>query len=233
MDFATPQFWLAAVEIIVINILLSGDNAVVIALACRNLPPTQKRWGLIWGALGAIVLRVILTVFAVGLLTLPWLKIAGGVALVWIGIRLIDPADDGDVDVKANDRLLAAVWTVIVADLVMSIDNVLGVAAAAKGSLVLLLFGLALSVPLIIAGAQLVLKVIERYPVLIVAGGGLLGWIAGELCIDDTTIADWVDTHAAWLDWAAPIAGVVLVVGIAKWRTARRRRTAHELRGPT
>ena len=233
MEFGSPAFWVAGLEIIVINILLSGDNAVVIALACRNLPPTQKRWGLIWGALGAIVLRVILTVFAVGLLTLPWLKIAGGVALVWIGIRLIDPADDGDVDVKANDRLLAAVWTVIVADLVMSIDNVLGVAAAAKGSLVLLLFGLALSVPLIIAGAQLVLKVIERYPVLIVAGGGLLGWIAGELCIDDTTIADWVDTHAAWLDWAAPIAGVVLVVGIAKWRTARRRRTAHEPRGPT
>ena len=230
MDFATPQFWLAAVEIIVINILLSGDNAVVIALACRNLPPTQKRWGLIWGALGAIVLRVVLTIFAVGLLTLPWLKILGGIALLWIGIRLIDPAEDGDVDVKANDRLLAAVWTVVVADLVMSIDNVLGVAAAAKGSLVLLLFGLALSVPLIIAGAQLVLKVIERYPVLIVAGGGLLGWIAGELCIDDTTIADWVDTQAPWLDWAAPIAGVVLVVGIAKWRTARR--AARELRGP-
>ncbi|MBS0324990.1 MAG: TerC family protein, partial [Proteobacteria bacterium] len=184
MDFATPQFWLAAAEIIVINILLSGDNAVVIALACRNLPPKQKRWGLIWGALGAIVLRVILTVFAVGLLTLPWLKIVGGVALVWIGIRLIDPADDGDVDVKASDRLLAAVWTVIVADLVMSIDNVLGVAAAARGSLTLLLFGLALSIPLIIAGAQLVLKMIERYPVLIVAGGGLLGWIAGELCVD-------------------------------------------------
>ncbi len=228
MDFATPQFWLAAVEIIVINILLSGDNAVVIALACRNLPPKQKRWGLIWGALGAIVLRVVLTVFAVGLLTLPWLKIAGGIALVWIGIRLIDPADDGGVDVKANDRLLAAVWTVIVADLVMSIDNVLGVAAAAKGSLVLLLFGLALSIPLIIAGAQLVLKAIERYPVLIVAGGGLLGWIAGELCIDDTTIAAWVDAQAPWLDWAAPIAGVVLVVGVAKWRVLRRQVTRAE-----
>ncbi|MGH8801354.1 MAG: TerC family protein [Casimicrobiaceae bacterium] len=222
MDLLSPQFWLAALQIVVINILLSGDNAVVIALACRKLPTRQKRWGLIWGALGAIVLRVVLTVFAVGLLKLPWLKIAGGIALVWIGIRLIDQDDQDGVHVKASDQLLAAVWTVIVADLVMSIDNVLGIAAAARGSLVLLVFGLGLSIPLILVGAQLVLKVIERYPVLIVAGGGLLGWIAGELCIDDTIIAAWVDTHAPWLDWAAPLIGVVLVIGIAKWRVARR-----------
>ncbi|MHB8493286.1 MAG: TerC family protein [Casimicrobiaceae bacterium] len=222
MDIVTPQFWVAALEIIVINILLSGDNAVVIALACRNLPPKQRRWGIFWGAIGAIVLRIILTFFAVSLLKLPWLKIVGGVALVWIGIKLITQEDDEGVDVKASEQLLAAVWTVIVADVVMSIDNVLGVAAAAKGSLLLLVFGLVVSIPLIIAGAQLVMKAIERYPVLIVAGGGLLGFIAGELIIDDTAIGPWVDAKAPWLHWAAPILGIALVVGPAKWLQARR-----------
>ena len=222
MEFGTPAFWVAGLEIIVINILLSGDNAVVIALACRNLPPGQRRWGIFWGAIGAIVLRIILTFFAVSLLKLPYLKIVGGIALVWIGIKLIAQDEDGDVDVKAKEKLLAAVWTVIVADIVMSIDNVLGVAAAAKGNLPLLVFGLVVSIPLIIAGAQLVMKVIERYPVLIVAGGGLLGFIAGELIIDDTSIGPWVDAKASWLDWVAPIAGIALVVGPAKWIEARR-----------
>lgn len=225
MDIASPQFWVAGLEIIIINILLSGDNAVVIALACRNLPAGQRRWGIFWGAIGAIVLRIILTFFAVSLLKLPYLKIVGGIALVWIGIKLIAQEDDGDVAVKAKEKLLAAVWTVIVADIVMSIDNVLGVAAAAKGNLPLLVFGLVVSIPLIIAGAQLVMKVIERYPVLIVAGGGLLGFIAGELIIDDTSIGPWIDAKASWLDWAAPIAGIALVVGPAKWLEARRSNT--------
>ena len=223
MEIGSPHFWVASLEIIVINILLSGDNAVVIALACRNLPAGQRRWGIFWGAIGAIVLRIILTFFAVSLLKLPWLKIVGGIALVWIGIKLIAQEEEGDgVEVKASDKLLAAVWTVIVADIVMSIDNVLGVAAAAKGNLPLLVFGLVVSIPLIIAGAQLVMKVIERYPVLIVAGGGLLGFIAGELIIDDTSIGPWIDAKASWLDWAAPIAGIALVVGPAKWMEARR-----------
>ncbi len=222
MDIVTPQFWVAALEIIVINILLSGDNAVVIALACRNLPPKQRRWGIFWGAIGAIVLRIILTFFAVSLLKLPWLKIVGGIALVWIGIKLIAAEESEDVEIKGSEQLLSAVWTVIVADVVMSIDNVLGVAAAAKGSLLLLVFGLVISIPLIIAGAQLVMKAIERYPVLIVAGGGLLGFIAGELIIDDTSIGPWVDAKAPWLDWVAPIVGIALVVGPAKWLQARR-----------
>ncbi len=135
MEFGTPQFWLAAIEIIVINILLSGDNAVVIALACRNLPPKQRRWGVIWGAVGAIVLRILLTFFAVSLLTLPYLKIVGAIALLWIGVKLIAEEDGDAHEVAASDRLLAAIKTIIVADLVMSIDNVLGVAGAAKGSL--------------------------------------------------------------------------------------------------
>ncbi|HEV2099077.1 MAG TPA: TerC family protein [Stellaceae bacterium] len=222
MDIVTPQFWVAALEIIVVNILLSGDNAVVIALACRNLPPKQRRWGIFWGAIGAIVLRIILTFFAVSLLKLPWLKIVGGIALVWIGIKLIAAEESDDVEIKGSEQLLSAVWTVIVADVVMSIDNVLGVAAAAKGSLLLLVFGLVVSVPLIIAGAQLVMKAIERYPVLIVAGGGLLGFIAGELVIDDTSIGPWVVAYAPWLGWVAPIVGIGLVIGPAKWLQARR-----------
>ena len=221
MDISSPQFWLAALQIIYINILLSGDNAVVIALACRDLPPAQRRWGIIWGAAGAIVLRIILTIFAVTLLTLPWLKIVGGVLLLWIGIKLILQEEDGDQEVQASDRLWSAVRTVIVADLVMSVDNVLGVAAAAKGSVVLLVFGLVVSIPLVIAGSQIILKLIERFPWIILAGGGLLGWIAGKMVVEDSAIAPWVHANAEWLDWAAPVAGVAIVIGGARWLTRR------------
>jgi YjbE family integral membrane protein len=224
VDFGTTQFWLAALEIIVINVLLSGDNAVVIALACRNLPPAQRKWGVIWGAVGAIVLRIILTYFAVTLLTLPYLKIIGGVLLLWIGVKLIaeeEDGGDGEEKVKASDKLMAAVRTVIVADLVMSIDNVLGVAAAAKGSLLLLVFGLVVSIPLVIAGSQIIMRLIERFPVLILAGGGLLGWVAGEMIVEDGALAPWIEGHAQVLQWAVPIAGVFLVVGVARWVQSR------------
>jgi len=220
VDFGTTQFWLAALEIIVINVLLSGDNAVVIALACRNLPPAQRKWGVIWGAVGAIVLRIVLTYFAVTLLTLPYLKIVGGALLLWIGVKLIaeeDEGEGGDGKVAASDKLVAAVRTVIVADLVMSVDNVLGVAAAAKGSLLLLVFGLVVSIPLVIAGSQIIMRMIERFPILILAGGGLLGWVAGEMIVEDVALAPWIEGHAHILQWAIPVAGVLLVVGIAKW----------------
>ena len=227
MEFGTPQFWLAGLEIIVINILLSGDNAVVIALACRNLPPGQRRWGIIWGAVGAILLRIVLTFFAVSLLKLSWLKIIGGVLLVWIGVKLIaEEGGEGGADIKASDRLWSAVRTVIIADVVMSIDNVLGVAAAAKGSLLLLVFGLVVSVPLVIGGAQLIMRLIERFPILIVAGGGLLGYVAGELIVEDSGIVDWVHAHAPWLSWGGPIAGIVLVVGVSRWLKSRHRGSA-------
>ena len=217
MEFLSPPFWVAAFQIIVINILLSGDNAVVIALACRNLPPAQRRWGIIWGAVGAIVLRIVLTFFAVQLLELPYLKTIGGVLLLWIGVKLI-AEDEGDgPEIKASDRLFAAVKTVIVADLVMSIDNVLAVAAAAKGSLVLLIFGLVVSIPLVIVGAQLIMKLIERLPLLIVAGGGLLGYVAGEMIVQDPAIHDWVAAQGRWPHWVLPIAGIVLVIVVAKW----------------
>jgi YjbE family integral membrane protein len=147
VEFGTPQFWVAALEIVVINILLSGDNAVVIALACRNLPPKQKWWGIFWGVIGAVVLRIILTFFAVQLLLLPYLQLVGAALLVWIGIKLIAEDEGGDgPEVAASNRLVSAVKTVIVADLVMSIDNVIGVAGAAKGSLLLLVFGLVVSI---------------------------------------------------------------------------------------
>lgn len=223
MDIGTPQFWVAALEIIVVNILLSGDNAVVIALACRNLPARQRKWGIFWGAVGAIVLRIVLTLFALSLLKLPWLKIVGGVLLLWIGVKLIaEEADDGEA-VAASDRLLAAVKTVIIADLVMSLDNVLGVAAAAKGSATLLVFGLVVSIPLVIVGSQVILKLIERWPLLVIAGGGLLGFIAGEMIVEDTAIEAWIGSEAHWLVWAAPVAGVALVVGVAKWLQQRQR----------
>jgi YjbE family integral membrane protein len=222
MEFGTPQFWVAAVEIIVINILLSGDNAVVIALACRNLPPNQRRWGVIWGAAGAIILRIVLTFFAVSLLTLPYLKIVGAIALFWIGIKLIADEDGGEHEVKASDRLFAAIKTIIVADLVMSIDNVLGVAGAAKGSVLLLVFGLVVSIPLVIAGSQLIMKLVERFPILILAGGGLLGYVAGEMLVTDVALQPWIDANAHWLHWAIPAAGIAVVVGAAKYMQARR-----------
>ena len=219
MGLLTPEFWLAALQIIYINILLSGDNAVVIALACRELPKRQRRWGVFWGAAGAIVLRIILTIFAVTLLALPWLKLIGGMLLLWIGAKLITDEDGDEPGVAASDRLWAAVRTVIIADLVMSVDNVLGVAAAAKGSVPLLVFGLLVSIPLVIAGSQLILKVIERFPFIILLGGGLLGWIAGQLLVEDAAVAPWIAAHAPWLGWAAPVAGVIVVLGVARWQS--------------
>jgi len=221
MELWSPPFWVAAFEIVVVNILLSGDNAVVIALACRNLPPNQRKWGIFWGAAGAIVLRIVLTFFALQMLQWQFLKIIGGVLLVWIGVKLI-AEDDGDgEEIESSNKLTSAIKTVIIADLVMSLDNVLGVAAAAKGSLVLLIFGLVVSIPLVILGSQLILKLIERFPIIVVAGGGLLGWIAGEMIVTDTAIAAWVDANAHWLHWVGPVAGVVIVVGVAKWLQRR------------
>jgi YjbE family integral membrane protein len=219
VEFGIPQFWIAAVQIIWINILLSGDNAVVIALACRNLPQRQKWFGIFWGVVGAVVLRIILTFFAVKLLLLPYLQLVGAVLLIWIGIKLI-AEDEGDgPEVEASDRLIAAVKTVIVADLVMSLDNVIGVAAAAKGSLTLLIFGLVVSIPLVVLGSQLIMKIIERFPWLVVAGGGLLGYIAGEIATEDTAVKPWIAANAPVLHYVAPAAGIIVVAaGLASRR---------------
>ena len=223
MEFATPHVWLAAMEVIAINILLSADNAVVIALACRNLPAGQRTLGIVWGVIAVVVLRILLTVFAVTLLTLPYLQLAGAALLVWIGIGLVSDEDRGERDrsVHASDRLVAAVWTVVVADLVMSLDNVIGVAGAARGSLVALVIGLAISIPLVIAGSRLIIKAIERFPVIVIAGGGLLGCIAGEIAVADVAVNPWVELNLPQLSHVAPVAGIVVVVSIGTWLSQR------------
>jgi YjbE family integral membrane protein len=219
-ELAMPQFWVAVLEIIMINILLSGDNAVVIALACRNLSPRQRRRGIFWGVLGAIVLRGGLTFFAMSLLANPYLKLIGGALLLWIGVKLIAEEDGGEHHVKASDRLLAAVWTIIIADLVMSFDNVMGVAAAAKGSGPLIVFGLIISIPIVVLGSQIITRLIARFPILVPAGGGLLGYIAGEMMIEDPAVAPWIATNASQIAGLAPGAGFALVVALG-WGLTR------------
>jgi YjbE family integral membrane protein len=217
--FATPDFWIALVQIILINIVLSGDNAVVIALACRSLPPQQQKKAIIAGSVGAIVLRIVLTFFAVYLLELPYLKLVGAAALVWIGIGLLKGEDDEE-ELEGHSGLAAAIKTIIIADLVMSLDNVIGVAAAAKGNVVLLVVGLAVSIPLIIYGSTLILKLMSRFPVIITIGAGLLGWVAGEMALSDPAIAAWSSAHHT-VHALAPAVGAVLVVVTGKWLLAR------------
>ncbi|HEY8623463.1 MAG TPA: TerC family protein [Casimicrobiaceae bacterium] len=227
IELGTPQFWLAVLEIVMINILLSGDNAVMIALACRNLSPRQRKHGIFWGVLAAIVLRIGLTFFAMSLLTNPYLKLIGGALLLWIGVKLIAEEDRGEHGVKASDRLLAAVWTIIVADLVMSLDNVMGVAAAAKGDVPLIIFGLIVSIPIVVFGSQIIMRLITRFPILVLAGGGLLGYIAGEMAIEDPAVAPWIAANASRISTLAPVAGFALVVAVG-WGLTRRRRRAHK-----
>src|ERR1700681_4237263 len=226
MELGTPQFWLAVLEIIMINILLSGDNAVVIALACRNLTRRQRRRGMFWGVLGAIVLRIVLTFFAMSLLANPYLKLIGGALLLWIGVKLIAEEEGGEHDVTASDRLLAAVWTIIVADLVMSLDTVMGVAAAAKGNGPLIVFGLIVSIPIVVLGSQVIMRLIARFPILVLAGGGLLGYIAGEMMVEDPAVAPWIAANVSQIAGLAPGAGFALVVALG-WGLTRRHRRAH------
>ena len=223
-ELATLPFWIAVLEIIAVNILLSGDNAVVIALACRNLSQRQRRAGIFWGVLGAIVLRIGLTFFAMGLLVYPWLRLVGAALLLWIGVKLIAQDDGSEHKVKASDRLLTAVGTIVIADLVMSLDNVVAVAAAAKGSLILLILGLVISIPIVIIGSQVIMLLIERFPVLVLAGGGLLGYIAGEMAVEDPVVQPWISANAAGLASLTPpvLFGLVVIAGV--WLTRRRSR---------
>ncbi len=223
-----PAFWVQLGAIIWINLLVSGDNAVMIALAARSLPPRQQKLAVFWGSAAAVILRVILTIFAVKLLTLPWLKLVGGALLLWIGVKLLAPRKD-DFEFSAHDKLWLAVRTILIADLIMSLDNVIAVAAAANSAAstpdlenmkyVLLILGLAISIPIVIFGSVIMLKVMERFPIIIALGAALLGWIAGDIMVTDPVIADWVQQHAAWLrDWhVAPIAGAVFVTACGRW----------------
>src|SRR5262245_7799087 len=191
-ELATQAFWVGLLKIIGVNIVLSGDNAVVIALAARSLPPHQQKKAILWGAGAAVVLRIILTVFAAKLLGLAWLKIIGSLLLFWIGIKLLVP-EDGEDDINASDHLMTAIRTILIADLVMSLDNVIAVAAAAGGSMTLLILGLAISIPLVVFGATLLVNLMERYPVIITVGAALVGWVAGEMLISDLALRAWLE----------------------------------------
>jgi YjbE family integral membrane protein len=230
MDMLTdPAFWIAVGQIIMIDILLGGDNAVVIALACRKLPPAQRTKGIIWGTAGAIILRVILIFFALTLLAIPFLKLVGAILLVWIGVKLLAPDEDGHGDISASDKLWAAVKTIIVADLVMSVDNVIAIAGAAQGAgehqMVLVIFGLVVSIPIIVWGSQLVIKLMDRFPMIITAGGMLLGWIAGTMAVTDPAIVGHMPLASelvqgklpevvASVKYGAGVAGALLVLAI-------------------
>jgi len=228
-EFATPEFMIALGQIIMINIVLSGDNAVVIALASRSLPPAQQRKAIIFGSVGAIVLRIVLTFFAIFLLTLPYLKLVGAVLLVWIGVGLLK-GGGGEEELEGHSNLVAAIKTIIVADLVMSLDNVIGVAAAAKGNVPLLVIGLVISIPMIIYGSTLILKLMARFPAIITIGAGLLGWVAGEMAVTDPSVAGWMASHQT-LHILAPVAGAVLVIALGKWLWARNVAQQELLRG--
>ena len=216
----TNEFWVALAQIIVINIMLSGDNAVVIALASRSLPPAQQKRAIIFGSVGAIVLRIVLTFFAVMLLDMPYLKLVGGIALLWIGASMLG-GGDGEENIDAHSNLSAAIKTIIIADFIMSLDNVLGVAAAAKGNVVLLVVGLGISIPLIIFGSQLILKLMERFPLIVTVGAGLLGWVAGEMLVTDNAVAGWIEVNAAYLHYVVPVVGIIVVIAMGKWMAAR------------
>lgn len=226
MDIDHTALWIALAQIIGVNLVLSGDNAVVIALAARTLPPRQQKQAIFWGSGAAVGLRVVLTVAALRLLRLPYLKLAGAVLLLWIGIKLLLPEgeDAGAGTGAGGTDLFGAIRTILVADLVMSLDNVIAVAAAAHGSLVLLVVGLAISIPLVVLGSTLLLRIMQRFPAVITLGAGLLGWVAGDMAFSDELIRDDLEAHLAWLHGALPTLGAVLVVAMGTWLGRRRRR---------
>ena len=229
-EFLTAHFWVAVGQIIMIDILLGGDNAVVIALACRQLPPQLRTRGILWGTAGAIVLRVLLIAFAITLLQVPYLKLVGAALLLWIGVKLLAPdGEDEHSNIQGSDKLWAAVKTVIVADLVMSVDNVIAIAGAATGAgaqhqLSLVIFGLLVSIPIIVWGSQLVLKLMDRFPWVITLGGMLLGWIAGTMAISDPALKAWVPPDPVW-SYAMGISGALLVLMMGV--VIKNRRVAH------
>ena len=210
MEF-DAHFWLSLLEIIYVNIILSGDNAVVIALACRGLPSHQQKWGILLGAGCAVVLRIIFTIFIVYLLTIPYLKVVGGVLLFWVGYKLMMPQDEGE-EVSQAQSLLHAVRIVLIADAVMSLDNVIAVAAAAKGNYLLLVLGLVISVPLVVYGATLLIKLIDRFPAIIPGGAALIGYIGAEIMESDPVWQSWIDGHVIAPHLVLPLLGAIGIV---------------------
>lgn len=228
MEFLqSADFWIGLVKIVWINIILSGDNAVVIALAARSLPPHQQRMAILWGSGAAVVMRIVLTVVAVKLLGLSFLQVVGGLLLLWIGVQLLgEEEEEADGEAKEYGSLAGAVRTILIADLVMSLDNVIAVAAAAKGSMVLLVLGLAISIPLVIFGSSLMIRLMERFPVIVTLGAALIGWVGGETIVNDVVFRETLAANP-WLHYVAAAAGAALVVAIGKGLQARARARPH------
>ena len=212
-------------QIIGIDIVLSGDNAVVIALASRSLPPEQQKKAVLWGTFAAVTMRIVLTLTAVALLGMPYLKLIGSVFLLWIGIQLLNPDEEqGGDEIKSSENLMSAIRTILMADMVMSLDNVLGIAAAAKGNIPLLIIGLGISLPLVVFGAKILLRLMERFPIIITIGGALLGYVAGEMAVTDPAVKDWILLNFSALHEIVPVCGAALVLIAGKLLAARKSR---------
>lgn len=224
LDFMlNGAFWISVLQIIAIDILLGGDNAVVIALACRRLPEHQRNKGIAWGVVGAIGLRVVLIFFALQLLALPFLKLVGALLLLWIGVKLLQPEDDdGHGNIEGSTSLFGAIKTIVIADAVMSLDNVIAVAGAAKGDLGLVVFGILISIPIIVWGSKFVLKLMDRFPAVITLGGALLGWIAGDMIVTDVVVKPHLEGAPGWLHYLSAAAGAVFVVVLGTWLARRK-----------
>ena len=228
----SPDFWIGLLKIVWINIILSGDNAVVIALAARSLPPHQQKQAVLWGSGAAVVLRIALTVVAAKLLELPYLQIVGGCLLLWIGVQLLGEEEEDDGESKEYGNLMAAVRTILIADLVMSLDNVIAVAAAAQGDTTLLILGLAISIPLVIFGSTLMIKLMERFPIIVLLGAALIGWVGGETIVNDVSMRGVLAANP-WLHYVAAAIGAAFVVALGKSlqaRAARRHAARHATR---
>ncbi|NYT85827.1 TerC family protein [Pollutimonas harenae] len=227
LEFFQTLHWGAVFQIILIDILLGGDNAVVIALACRNLHQKQRMQGILWGTAGAIILRVLLIAFALTLLGIPFLKLVGGALLVWIGVKLLIPDEDEHGNIKGGSSIWSAVKTILIADFVMSLDNVIAIAGAAQNThldhqLYYVIFGLIVSVPIIIWGSTLVLKLIDRFPIVVTLGAALLGWIAGGMLVTDVFVVEQFGPISNTTKIAAEVIGAILVVVLGKWLGSRK-----------
>ena len=228
MDMFSAGFLTALLQIMLVNIVLSGDNAVVIALAARNLTPRHRMMAILWGSGGAIVLRIVLTIVAVQLLKIPLLQFVGALLLVWIAIQLLVQEDEQGGEHHAHDDLFGAVKTILIADVVMSLDNTLAIAGIAKGDWTLLIVGLALSIPLIVLGSTIIMKFMDRYPVVVYIGAGLIAWTAGEMIDSDPAVRPYMPHVLHGTHYLAMLL-TVAVIGFGWWYNFRKGRSPHDV----
>ncbi|MFD1176201.1 TerC family protein [Paenibacillus puldeungensis] len=223
MELLTVEFWTALLSIVLIDLVLAGDNAIVIGLAARNVPKADQKKVIIWGTVGAIVVRVIMTLLVVQLLNIPGLRLAGGLALIWIAYKLL--IDEKSHDIKAGNRIWAAIRTIIIADTMMGLDNVLAVAGAAHGDFLLVVIGLAVSVPIMVWGSTMILKLTERFPMVITIGAAVLAWTAAKMIVEEPLIHDWF--ASAWIKYGFELFIIVAVVGLGTLMKRKRRVHLH------